>query len=219
MLNTTHSGWRETMNRPGTIAGLLLASTLLAGCSMTSGPGLEPAATSTASATTPAAPTSAEGVSEACINAVVGVENDTVDAASVIPTCIKAGDSIDAITAYVDSILGTSKPTPKPKPKTTVAQREAIESAKAYLKDGAFSRAGLINQLDSKYGEGFKKADAVYAVDHITVSWYAEAVESARSYLDDGGFSRAGLIEQLHSSYGEGFTLKQATYAANKVGL
>jgi hypothetical protein len=208
------------MIRHRTIAALMLAATLLAGCSTTSGANLKPAEASTTSPS-PKGDTTAEGVSQACINAVVGVENNTVDSNSVIATCVAAGDSIDAIQAYVDSVAGTPSPTAraKPKPKTTVAQREAIESAKSYLEDGAFSRAGLIKQLDSKYGEGFKKSDAVYAVDHIKVNWYSEAVESARSYLDDGGFSRAGLIQQLHSSYGEGFTLKQATYAVNKVGL
>jgi len=82
-----------------------------------------------------------------------------------------------------------------------------------------FSRAGLIHQLSSSAGEGFSKADATFAVDHLNVNWNEQAVESAKSYMSMGGFSRAGLIEQLSSSAGEGFTYAQAVYAANAVGL
>jgi len=84
---------------------------------------------------------------------------------------------------------------------------------------GGFSLAGLIDQLHSSYGEGFKMADARWAVNHAHANWNHQAALSAKSYLDMGGFSRASLIDQLHSPYGEGFTLAQATYAANQVGL
>ena len=105
------------------------------------------------------------------------------------------------------------------KPKYTVAEENAIESAQSYLDMQGFSRAGLIEQLTSKAGEGFHQADAVFAVNHIKVDWNKEAVEAAKSYLDMGGFSRASLIEQLSSKSGEQFTLAQARYAANHVGL
>jgi hypothetical protein len=104
-------------------------------------------------------------------------------------------------------------------PKYTVAQQNAIESAQSYLDMSGFSRTGLIDQLSSKSGEGFKKSLAVFAVNHIKVNWNKEAVESAKSYLDMGGFSRASLIDQLSSNSGEQFTRAQATYAANHVGL
>ena len=101
----------------------------------------------------------------------------------------------------------------------TVAQRQAIGSAHDYLRYEAFSKQGLIDQLDSKYGDGYSKAVATYAVNHIRVSWYAQAVKSAKSYLHYMHFSRSGLIQQLHSPYGEKFTYPQAVYAANHVGL
>jgi hypothetical protein len=104
-------------------------------------------------------------------------------------------------------------------PAPTVAQEQALESAKSYLDMGGFSRKGLIEQLSSSAGEGFDHADAVWAVNHSGADWNAQAVESAKSYLEMGGFSRASLIDQLHSSAGEGFTLAQATYAADQVGL
>jgi hypothetical protein len=121
----------------------------------------------------------------------------------------------------ISTETGVANPTtfPPAKPKYTVAQQNAIEAAKAYLDMAGFSRAGLIKQLSSQYGEGYKKADAVFAVNHIKVDWNKEAVESAKSYLAMTSFSRAGLIQQLTSDYGEGFTLAQATYAANHVGL
>lgn len=106
-----------------------------------------------------------------------------------------------------------------PAPHYTASEEQAIGSAEDYLQTQAFSQAGLIEQLSSKYGEGFSVADATFAVNHITVDWSREAVKSAHEYLSTGHFSRAGLIQQLSSSYGEGFTLAQATYAADHVGL
>jgi hypothetical protein len=115
----------------------------------------------------------------------------------------------------------TSKHTPKakPKPKTTVAQRNALRSAQSYIDLSGFSRKGLMGQLTSKAGEGFSRADATYGVKHVKVDWNDEAVESAKSYLEFSSFSRAGLINQLESSAGSGFTHKQAVYAVKKVGL
>ena len=107
---------------------------------------------------------------------------------------------------------------PAPKP-PTVAQEQALESAESYLDMGGFSRAGLIDQLHSSAGEGFRMADARWAVNHTHANWNHQAVLSAKSYLDMGGFSRASLIDQLSSPYGEQFTVAQATYAANQVGL
>jgi hypothetical protein len=101
----------------------------------------------------------------------------------------------------------------------TVSQQNAIEAAQSYLDTGAFSEAGLIQQLSSKYGEGFPKADAVFAVNHIEVDWNQQAAKAAKSYLDTGSFSCSGLIEQLESSYGEGFTHAQAVYGAKQTGL
>jgi Host cell surface-exposed lipoprotein len=112
-------------------------------------------------------------------------------------------------------------PTVKPKPvrKVTTAEHEAVQAAQSYVDLSGFSKAGLLSQLTSKYGDGFNRADAEYGVDHVTVNWDAEAVESARSYLKITGFSRAGLIKQLTSQYGDKYTRAQATYAVTKVGL
>ena len=95
---------------------------------------------------------------------------------------------------------------------STIGQREALQAAKSYLSFGSFSRAGLISQLTSSYGEGFSRADAVWAVNHAHANWYREAVQAARSYLSTGSFSRAALIQQLESPYGDHFTHAQAVY-------
>jgi hypothetical protein len=123
-----------------------------------------------------------------------------------------------APSAAPSSAPAAAKPA-KQTPQYTVSQQQAIGSAKDYLSTQAFSRKGLIKQLSSKYGEGFSRADATFAVNHIQVNWNNEAVQSAKEYLSTEHFSRAGLIEQLSSPYGEGFTAAQATYAANHVGL
>jgi hypothetical protein len=101
----------------------------------------------------------------------------------------------------------------------TLAEREAMGSAHDYLRMEAFSKQGLIDQLDSRFGDGYSKAVATYAVNHIRVNWYYQAVRSAKEYLRFEHFSRAGLIQQLHSPYGEKFTYAQAVYAVNHVGL
>lgn len=101
----------------------------------------------------------------------------------------------------------------------SVSQRQALKSAQSYIDLTGFSKAGLIKQLSSDAGEGFTRADATYAANHVGANWNTEAVQSARTYLDMGGFSRNGLIQQLSSPAGDGYTLKQATQAADKVGL
>jgi Host cell surface-exposed lipoprotein len=103
-----------------------------------------------------------------------------------------------------------------PESELTAAQENAIESAESYLEFGGFSRQGLIDQLSSEYGEGFKKKDATFAVDYLDVNWKEEAVESAESYLESGSFSLDGLIEQLESEYGDQFTHAQAVYGAKR---
>ena len=144
---------------------------------------------------------------------------DTPTAASPEPSAVTVtstpGDGAES-PEPTESSAAPSTPTQQ----LTVSQQQALESAKSYLAMGSgFSRAGLIEQLSSKAGEGFPKADAVWAVDHLDVDWNQQAVLSAKNYLEMGGFSRASLIEQLSSSAGEGFTRAQAEYAANKVGL
>ncbi|MFG1793696.1 Ltp family lipoprotein [Nocardia sp. NPDC049149] len=91
----------------------------------------------------------------------------------------------------------------------TASQRNAIRSARQYLDYSAFSRGGLIHQLEY---EGFSTADATFAVDSLNVNWNEQAAKSAKQYLEYTSFSRSGLINQLVY---EGFTRAQAEYGVN----
>lgn len=104
-------------------------------------------------------------------------------------------------------------PTTAAAPSMTVSQQNALESAESYLNYTAFSRQGLIDQLEF---EKFSTADATWAVDQLTTDWNEQAALSAQSYLDYSSFSRQGLIDQLIF---ENFTPEQATYGVNQVGL
>lgn len=95
----------------------------------------------------------------------------------------------------------------------TVSQQQAIKSAKNYLNYSAFSRSGLIKQLEF---EGFSTADATYAVDSINVNWREQAVKSAKNYLNYSSFSRSGLIKQLEF---DGFSTTDATYAVDSISV
>lgn len=100
----------------------------------------------------------------------------------------------------------------------TLAQQNALGSAQSYIDLMGFSRAGLIQQLSSEYGEGYPVDVATWAADAVGADWNAEAVESAQSYLDTMSFSRDGLFEQLTSEHGAGFTPEQANHALAAVG-
>jgi hypothetical protein len=100
----------------------------------------------------------------------------------------------------------------------TGPQKNAVRSAKQYLSMQGFSRAGLIEQLSSSFGDGYRIEDATVAVDSLNIDWKKEAVKSARQYLDMQGFSCNGLIQQLSSSAGDKYTVNQATYGARQAG-
>jgi len=107
----------------------------------------------------------------------------------------------------------TPKPTPTPKPDTaTLGEKNAVEKAKSYLRVMAFSRSGLIDQLEF---EGFTHTEAVYGADHVGADWNEQAAKKAESYLRIMAFSRSGLIDQLEF---EGFTRSQAEYGVKAVG-
>lgn len=95
----------------------------------------------------------------------------------------------------------------------TASQENAIRTAQNYLEFTAFSRSGLIGQLEY---EQYSTADATFAVDYLDVDWNEQAWLKAEEYLAFSGFSRQGLIDQLEY---EGFTHDQALYGVNKAGL
>ncbi len=94
----------------------------------------------------------------------------------------------------------------------TMGQRNALAKANSYLSLTAFSRSGLIGQLEY---EGFSNSDCVYAVNHCGADWNEQAALKAESYLELTSFSRSGLIDQLIY---EGFSRSQAVYGVEAVG-
>lgn len=97
------------------------------------------------------------------------------------------------------------------KPTTTIGQKNALKKALNYLDFMAFSRSGLIQQLEF---EQFSHDDAVYAVDHCGADWNEQAAKKAAAYLEFSSFSKQGLIDQLEF---EGFTHSEAEYGAEAV--
>lgn len=97
-------------------------------------------------------------------------------------------------------------------PSVSVSKQNALKSAKSYLSFSAFSRKGLIEQLEY---EKYSTEDATYAVDNCGANWNEQALKSAKSYLNTSAFSYSGLKEQLEY---EGFTSEQASYGVNNCG-
>lgn len=98
-------------------------------------------------------------------------------------------------------------------PTETAGQYNARRSAASYLKLTAFSRSGLIKQLQY---EKFSLGDATYGVDAQNANWNAQASKSAASYLKLMSFSRLDLIAQLVY---EGFSQSEAEYGVSTTGL
>jgi len=101
----------------------------------------------------------------------------------------------------------------------TIPQKNAVRSATQYLSFAGFSRNGLIRQLSSDAGDGYKLADATVAVDSLKVDWNKQAARSAKNYVDMMGFSCKRLIQQLSSKSGDQYTVAEATYGAKTVGV
>lgn len=97
--------------------------------------------------------------------------------------------------------------------KETVAQRNAVSTAKDYIAYAAFSYKGLIKQLEF---EKFSSEEAVYGVNKCGADWYEQAVRAAKEYLYYMPFSRQGLIDQLQY---EGFTYDQALHGVTANGF
>lgn len=92
-----------------------------------------------------------------------------------------------------------------------MSEKNAIKMAESYLKVMAFSRSGLIEQLEY---EGFSYDEATLGVDCLGANWNLQAKKMAESYLKVMSFSKSGLIDQLVY---EGFSRDQAEYGVDAV--
>lgn len=118
---------------------------------------------------------------------------------------------ITSVTAGISKPAQTTDPVPETS-KQTVSQKNALNSAKNYLSFTAFSRSGLIKQLEF---EGYSTEDATYGVDNTGANWMEQAVKSAKNYLNVISFSASGLVTQLKF---EGFTAEEARYGVENCG-
>jgi SOS response regulatory protein OraA/RecX len=93
--------------------------------------------------------------------------------------------------------------------KENINQSNARKKAASYLSLTAFSRSGLIKQLEF---EGFSNADATYGADAQNAEWNKQAAKAAGNYLKLSAFSRSGLIKQLEY---EGYSNADATFGTD----
>lgn len=146
--------------------------------------------------------------------ASIRVEYISFNSYSISASAKKEETTNEATTTTASPTTTTQRQTTTTTKKSaTVSQQNAVKKAKSYLNFTAFSRKGLIEQLEF---EGFTHDDAVYGVDNVGADWNEQAVKKAKSYLDFTAFSRKGLIEQLEF---EGFTHEQAVYGTEQNGL
>ena len=131
------------------------------------------------------------------------------------PALNSSGGSVATLPSAANSgISTTTTTTPTVSgPIETAGQYNARRSAASYLRLMAFSRSGLIKQLQY---ENFSLDDATYGVDAQNADWNTQASKSAASYLKLMSFSRLGLIAQLVY---EGFSQSQAEYGVSSNGL
>lgn len=108
---------------------------------------------------------------------------------------------------------GVNKVQESAKSELTTSQKNAVDKAKSYLSFAAFSRDGLVAQLEF---DKFSNIDAVYGADNAGADWNEQAAKKAKSYMDFSSFSRQGLIDQLVF---DKFTTAQATHGVDSVGL
>lgn len=94
----------------------------------------------------------------------------------------------------------------------SLGKQNALQKAYQYLEYGAFSYAGLVDQLEF---EDFSNSEAIYAADNCGADWNEQAALKAQQYLEYSTFSRSELIDQLEF---EGFTHSQAVYGAAENG-
>lgn len=167
--------------------------------------GFEPPEPTQASATVEASTSEIESVAPVMEPSDVSVVEEPEESAGKI-TNEQTNESIQT-----ESPVLTQEPTAADT--ETASQSDAVSTAKDYLDFMAFSRQGLIEQLEY---EGFTTEDATYGVDNSGADWMEQAVLTAQDYLDFSSFSRQELIDQLEY---EGFTHEQAVHGVDAAGL
>ncbi|TFD09345.1 Ltp family lipoprotein [Cryobacterium sp. TMT1-66-1] len=162
-------------------------------------------------ATATEAPLTAAEIAEEEAAVAAQAEKDAADAAEKVAQEAAAAEAAAAEAAAVAEAAAAAAA--EEAARGTVSQQNALRSGASYLDYSAFSRSGLVGQLEF---EGFSTEDATWAVDRVIVDWNVQAAASAKSYLEYTSFSRSGLVDQLVF---EGFTAEQAEYGVSQTGL
>ena len=92
--------------------------------------------------------------------------------------------------------------------------QNCYDQAMSYLDFMAFSRNGLIHQLQHDGYTDNAISNALDLLEKYYVSWDTEAVKKAQEYMETFSFSQQRLYEQLIH---DGFTEGQANYGASYV--
>lgn len=137
-----------------------------------------------------------------------------------VPVLVLALAGCSGTDAATDEAVTTAPPAaappaakPAPADSTTPAQKNALAKAESYVSMMAFSKTGLVKQLEF---DKFATKDAKWAVDRLKVDWKDQAVKKAQSYLDTMAFSRQALVDQLVF---DGFTAAEAEHGVKATGL
>lgn len=155
-----------------------------------------------------------QAIQKPAINTEVVVENEKQNLVEENQISEKNEVTVTSVTTVDQSQINqTETQNPSSILSETVSQKNAVKKAKSYLNYSAFSRDGLVSQLEY---EQFSHADAVYGVDNSGANWNEQAVQRAESYMEYSAFSRGSLIEQLKH---DKFTQAQAEYGVSAVGL
>lgn len=171
------------------------------------------AATSTATATPTKDPAVAAAEAEAAAKAKADADAAAKAKAEADAAAKAEADAAAKAKAEADAAAKAQAEAEAAAKRGTVSQQNALRKAADYLDYTAFSRTGLIGQLEY---EKYSVEDATWAVDRVTVDWNEQAAKKAKDYLEYTSFSRSGLVDQLLY---EGFTPEQAEYGANTTGL
>lgn len=142
-------------------------------------------------------------------------QSSTDDSQSTAQSQTTTTEPTDAESEDAQQTEQTAAPVEEPEAPAdtmTMGQKNALGTALSYLDYTAFSRSGLIGQLEF---EGYSTEDATFAVDNCGADWNEQAALCAQNYLDYTSFSRQGLIDQLVF---EGFTQEQAEYGVTAAG-
>ena len=147
---------------------------------------------------------------------------DAADATvSTSPTVAVEAANIEKSAPIQDAVLADAPvaDTTKNDSDVPLEYKNALRSAKNYLRFSGFSERGLYDQLTSEYAEQYSPEAAQYALDNVDADYFEEAEQAAKNYQDFMPMSGPALFDQLTSEYGDKFTEKQAQHAVDALGL